>query len=185
MPNHVINEIIFRGIDAAKQSEIIANVRNADGEIDFGVLVPKPLNLWDGGCGQEHERKFKRVGLDWARENWGTKWNAYGRDRGGKYQSIAQTGDTLTLTFQTAWSPPYPWIAALFNRFKLPIEHNWLDEGCGRGVTGKFDYEEYLKGIGGWKEVEVDDSMQKHLHKLLCGVEEFPPEDEETSLTSG
>lgn len=182
MPNHVINEIIFR-VDAMKQLSILTMVRNSAGEIDFEILVPKPLNLWDGGAGQQHEKKFKRIGLDWARENWGTKWNAYGQDQGGKYQSIAQTEDAITLTFQTAWSPPYPWIAALFNFFKCPIEHNWFDEGHSRGVSGKFDYQEYVKGFGGWEEVEADDAMQKHLHKLLWGVEEFPdePDDEEAA----
>ncbi|UVO33992.1 hypothetical protein KUL72_20995 [Bradyrhizobium arachidis] len=180
MPNHCINEIIFRNVDVAAQEAILAKVRNQDGEIDFGVLVPKPLNLWDGGVGSLHEKKFRQTGLDWARENWGTKWNAYGIDEGCKYQSIAQGDDTLTLTFQTAWGPPYPWIAALFNFFQRPIEHNWLDEGESRGHSGTFDYQQYVKGFGGWDEVDADDAMQKHLHKLLWGVEEFPdePDDE-------
>lgn len=177
MPNHVINEIIFRDLDVSQRAGILTMVRNGAGEVDFGILVPKPLNLWDGSADQNHEKKFKRIGLDWARENWGTKWNAYGHDEGGKYQSIACTDDTVTVTFQTAWSPPYPWIAALFNFFKLPIEHNWFGEGMSRGVSGKFDYQAYLTDRGTpWKEEDASAEMQKHLHKLLWGVEEFPDE---------
>ena len=180
MPNHVINEIIFRTKDPAQQNRILHKVRGEDGRIDFGVLVPQPLNMWNGGVGQKHERKFGRTGLDWARENWGTKWNAYGHNEGGRYESIAKSDDAITLTFQTAWSPPYPWIAALFNFFKMDIEHNWFDEGDDNGWSGKFDHQEYLKGIGGWEEVRADEAMKKHLHKLLWGVEEFPdePDDE-------
>lgn len=184
MPNHVINEVIFRNVDAERQTTILAMIKNETGEIDFGVLVPKPLNIWDGSTGSNHEKKFKRIGLDWARDNWGTKWNAYGQDQGGKYQSIAQTDDTLTLTFQTAWSAPYPWLAALFNFFKLPFDHNWFDEGHSRGVCGKFDYQAYLTDLGtAWAETDADDEMQKHLHKLLWGVEEFPdePDDDEAA----
>ena len=35
---------------------------------------------------------------DWCHDNWGTKWNAYGLDQGGRYKSVAHDGDTLTLT---------------------------------------------------------------------------------------
>ena len=180
MPNHVINEIIFRNIDHMQRVGIRTMVRNSAGEIDFGILVPKPLNLWDGGVGSEHEKKFRNTGLDWARENWGTKWNAYGIDQGGRYQSFVESDDTIILTFQTAWAPPYPWIAALFNFFKISIEHNWFDEGCSLGKSGKFDYQQYLKGIGGWDETDADDEMHRHLHKLLWGVEEFEDEDVES-----
>lgn len=184
MPNHVINEIIFRNVDKTQQHQMLASIRNEAGEIDFGILVPKPLNVWDGGVSTKHKQKFRNVGLEWARQNWGTKWNAYGLDEGGKYQSVAQTDDTLTLTFQTAWSPPYPWIAALLNFFKLPIEHNWMDEGNSEAASsGRFDYEQYLKGFGGWEEEVADEAMRRHLHKLMWGVEEFPdePDDEEVA----
>jgi hypothetical protein len=169
MPNHVINEIIFRQVDHDTQTNIVGGACNA-GRVDFGILVPSPLNLWMGSVGSEHEKKFKRTSLDWNRENWGTKWNAYGDD-----PHIERGRDTLTLRFQTAWSPPYPWLAALLNKFGLPFEHNWLDEGCERAVSGQFR-PDGRNGGPEWSETRASDEMQRHLHKLLWGVEEFADE---------
>ena len=169
MPNHVINELIFRNVNADQQDAIIAAACDAEGKVDFSVLVPAPLNMWNGNVGSEHEKAFGRTGLDWNRANWGTKWNAY------SHQATERTDDTLVLRFETAWSPPYPWLAAVLNKLSLPFEHNWLDEGASRGRAGRFSIEE--KWGPEWKETEADDQLHRHLHKLHWGVEQF--EDEE------
>lgn len=173
MPNHVVNELIFRNVDAAKQAEILANVCNAKGEVDFGILVPAPLNMWWGSVGTRHEKAFRRTHLEWARENWGTKWNAYSQ------KPIEQADDTLTLVFETAWAPPYPWLAAVFNRFVLSFDHNWFDEGAERGVSGVFNAQFHSDDMKGepWREEPATDEMQRHLHKLHYGVEEFEAEE--------
>lgn len=169
MPNHVINELIFNGVDADQQSAIIAAACDAEGNVDFAILVPPPLNIWMGSCGTAHEKAFGDTGLDWGRRNWGTKWNAY------SHQPIERTPDTITLRFETAWSPPYPWLAAILNKLSLPFAHNWLDEGASRGRAGSFLITE--KWGPEWSEAEADDTLHLHLHKLHWGVEEF--EDEE------
>lgn len=184
MPNHVINEAIFRDLNVAQIATIRTMVRNSTGEIDFNILVPMPLNIWMGDVGSKHEKAFKRTALDWCRENWGTKWNAYGIDEGGKYKSFVETDDSVTLTFQTAWRAPYPWLAALFNFTKMTFDHNWLDEGHSRGVAGKFNYaalEDWRSGDG-WTESEADDDLQKHLHKLLFGAEAFTDEPDDEAV---
>jgi hypothetical protein len=84
---------------------------------------------------------FNSGGIEWRREHWGTKWNAYDvarRDYDGH----------VCLTFQTAWAPPIPVIVALakifpkvtlaleyFERgmefaggFEIPSEDNWYDD---------------------------------------------------------
>lgn len=173
MPNHVANELIFRGVDSAKQDELLANLCDAEGNVDFDILVPAPLNIWCGNVGVRHEEAFKRTHLDWARENWGTKWNAYG------HKPAERTADTLTLRFDTAWTPPYPWLAAVFNRFKISFDHNWLSEGREHGVHGVFDFSQIESFAGDpWREVQADDEMQKHLHMLRWGCESFDDEDE-------
>ena len=169
MPNHVINELVFRNVCRAEQEAILAATSDAEGKVDFGILVPEPLNIWKGNVSSEHDRAFGRTGLDWNRQNWGTKWNAY------SHKPTEQSGDTLILRFETAWSPPYPWLAALLNKFSLPFEHNWLDEGATRGRSGSFSICE--RWGAEWKETEASDEMHRHLHKLHWGVEEF--EDEE------
>jgi hypothetical protein len=178
MPNHVLSEIIFRHVNASERRTILTMVRDGKGEINFNILVPMPLNIWMGSVGQNHEKKFKRTALDWCRENWGTKWNAYGFDQG--YTSIVETDDSLTLTFQTAWSPPYPWIAALFNFTKLSFEHNYVDEGGSTVYTGKFDYsaldgDDWRKEA--WAESQSDVETEKRMKRLMWGEE---AETEET-----
>ena len=189
MPNDVMNEIIFRNVNQETRNRILEKVRNADGEIDFEILLPRPLNIWcgdvslnisRGGVSSMREKVFPETGLAWSTRNWGTKWNAYGLDDGGKYKSIEEGDDSLTLRFQTAWSPPMGWIVALFNFFKLPFEHNYLNEGSDRGVSAHFDYAA-LRGSHdreAWSEKPADDELQKHLHKMLFGVESFPEEED-------
>ena len=171
MPNHVLNELVFR-VDHETQDRILAKMLNEKGEVDFAVLVPAPLNMWWGSVGIDHEKAFKRTHLDWARDNWGTKWNAYSQ------KPIARTDDTLTIIFETAWRPPYGWLAAIFNSLRVSFDHNWLDEGASRGVCGRFDatfIEDDMRGRP-WTETEADDDMQKRLHKMHWGVESFDDE---------
>jgi hypothetical protein len=171
MPNHILNEMIFRGVDAAQQDAIIAKLCNDEGKVDFEKLVPTPPNIWLGSVGQKHA-KLGKNGLDWSRENWGTKWNAY------SHKPTERTEDSITFIFETAWSPPYGWLVSVFNTLKIDFDHNWLDEGASRGVEGKWRTEETGKMLGDpWIEKPCEDEMQRHLHKLHWGVEEFTDDD--------
>ncbi len=168
MPNDIINELIFSDVSPSDQDRILA-AACVDGKVDFSILVPVPLNIWQGSVGKQHD-VFKANALDWARQNWGTKWNAYA------HVQPERAADSLTLRFQTAWSPPYPWLAAMLNKLALPFYHNWLDEGAERGRHGAFKPDGEF-GDNEWSEIEADEPLHRHLHKLLWGVEEF--EDEE------
>lgn len=165
MPNHVLNELIFRGVQDADADRILAQIVNDEGKVDFERLVPMPLNMWWGNVGSQHEKAFGNTSLDWARQNWGTKWNAY------ESEPVERVNDVLAIRFQTAWSPPYPWLAAVFNKLDLSFDHNWLNEGMERGVCGHFKRDGKM-GIE-WFEQPAPDYMQRHLHKMLWGVEEF------------
>ncbi len=171
MPNHVLNEVIFRGLTAEQQDAIVAAVSGPGGKIDFEALVPSPLNIWPGSVGTKHEKAFPDTHLDWARKNWGTKWNAYGA------RTVTREGPTLTLVFETAWAPPYGWLVAIFNAFKIDFEHNWLSEGRDRTVRGVWNYAR-LDDMGGeaWDETEADEATHRRIHKMHWGVEEFNPE---------
>lgn len=172
MPNHVINELVFRDLTSEKKAELLSNLCVAD-QVDFQLLLPVPLNVWQFSCGTRHEKAFQTTGLDWCRLNWGTKWNAYSQ------QPIEQTDDSLILRFETAWRPPYGWLCAILNRFKIAFEHNWLDEGAERGVAGRFQWVDNVMRAEPWAEEPADDTLHRHLHKLHWGVEEFPPEPDE------
>lgn len=166
MPNHVFNEIIFRGVNAEQQDIILALCCGADGKVDFDVLVPKPKNVWLFGVGQKH-KKLGENGLDWSRANWGTKWNAC------NHRPTVSTDDTLTLRFETAGSPPYGWLVALFNSTKRDFDHNFLDEGTTQGVSGKWRWPPDDNDIlfDPWTEVPCDEDMQRHLNVLVWGKE--------------
>ena len=178
MPNHVVNEVVFAGITAAQRDVILANVLNAEGKIDFQIMLPIPINAWMGNTGKRHEEAFKLTALDWCRENWGTKWNAYSQ------LPIEPSDNSLRLVFETAWRPPYGWLCALFNRFMLPFAHNWHDEGRELGVVGRFD-PAFLDDPRGesWSEKGADGDMQRHLYGLQWGVE--TPEELDAKYTCG
>lgn len=177
MPNHVINELVFRNIDSDAQEEILAMVRGPNGPIDFSTILPQPLNIWKSNVGMRHEEVFPGTGLNWNTANWGTKWNAYGIDEEGRYKSVIRGESTLVLTFQTAWRPPMGWIIAIFNKFSRSFEHNWLDEGEDRGHQDMF-IAENLHTLGEvWVEKPASKAMQHHL-QFLHGCESFDGEDE-------
>lgn len=118
MPNHVANRITF---SADKAEEVFTVVIRGDC-FDFETLVPCPPNLYHGDLSADDEKDFKINWSNWSRENWGTKWNAY-QGRHGIENGIA------FISFQTAWSAPYPVMAAFCNRFQIPFEHRYYDEG--------------------------------------------------------
>lgn len=171
MPNHVINEITFAGCDAATVAKLRSIVLNGDGEVDFEVLVPAPLNIWNGSVGTKHTAAFPDTHLDWATKNWSTKWNAYGK------QSLDVDGEEVRIEFQTAWRPPYGWLVALFNTMKRRFVHKWMSEGHDRGVIGVWEWEgKEPFSQHDWNETDADPETQKYLHLLLWGVEEFAEE---------
>jgi hypothetical protein len=169
MPNNVVNEIIFQDINRDIQGKILKNILK-DGFADFNILVPMPLNIWRGNIGEEEEKAFGRKTWHlWNVENWGTKWNAYGLQ---DENPIIHTEDTLTIIFQTAWSPPRIWVCALFNAIQIPFEHNWLSEGIGNTYTAKL----FFSGEGeyrspAWAESKAEEEVHRRLHVRLWGCE--------------
>ena len=118
MPNHVTNKLIFT---AANATEIVKAICT-DGCIDFEKLVPSPPHRYRGSLSSDDEEDFPWSWSRWNCENWGAKWNAYD----GK---VSQDGYATVLTFDTAWSPPRQIMAAFANRFGIPFEHRYFDEG--------------------------------------------------------
>jgi hypothetical protein len=118
MPNHVTNKVTF----AADQADRVFAVVIRDDGFDFNTLVPQPPNMYHGDLSSEDDKDFKVNWSNWNRENWGTKWGAYQCSHGIE-------NDRAFVKFDTAWSPPYPVMAAFCNRFQIPFEHRYFDEG--------------------------------------------------------
>lgn len=173
MPNHVTNVV-------EASPEVIKAMLNADGLVDFELIIPRHKDLTLPGMGvytnaesaaklmcresvpdnelmarMEMVSRLKSTALDmtdeqfeqfvqmmrnkrkhghyhsmeFARSDWGTKWNAYG-------QTTESHSDT-TVEFETAWAHPLPVITALSKRFpaeKIVVKYADEDTGsnCGR-----------------------------------------------------
>jgi hypothetical protein len=90
MPNHCNNELTITSDNAGLLQSLMNELKQADSyEIDFlSKLVPfteETNYVWD---------------YDWCVRMWDTKWDIFDVN----YASL--DGDTLTVSFTTAWSPP-------------------------------------------------------------------------------
>lgn len=127
MPNHVATII-----EAPKH--VIDSLRNGSKLVDFNTVLPMP---------SEDDPMFTatRIDLgftygystggfspmDWAVNNWWTKWNAYDVER-------LKDG---TVKFNTAWSHPEPVIVALSEKFPDEIiQVAFADEDMGHNLGG-------------------------------------------------
>lgn len=136
MPNHVTHKIEF---DAAKAEEIFSAVC-PKGEFDFNILIPEPAHMYHGSTSSEDEQDFPCNWNSWHRENWGTKWGAYAG-------TIGIENGKAFIKFDTAWSVPYPVLSAFANKFRVPFEHRYYDEGGNYWGVEQWGYREYEKDV--------------------------------------
>lgn len=168
MPNHISNRLTIHGTQeqVAAITAAVCSLA-ADGDellIDFNRIVPMPEVLKNTGSGfntidgkrveswwsdgslpfghpdRKPDRLFTdeeqaalaaagaRNWYDWSIANWGTKWNAYQQSRQGEN----------AISFQTAWSPPLPVLAALaalFPQTRFVLEYADEDIGSNSGIV--------------------------------------------------
>jgi len=119
MANYVRHRIEFNA-ESAKQ--VFSSVLDEEGTIDFNRLVPQPPNIYFGDISGEDEEDFQINWDSWRRENWGTKWGAaYGK-------AFVECGCAV-IEFCTAWTVPYPILAAFNNLFPdMQFTHTYHDE---------------------------------------------------------
>ena len=173
MSNHVINEVRFTSVTPPQVERILGLARNQSKEIDFSILLPVPLNCWQGSVGSEHA-KFPDNALAWCSKNWSTKWNAYGA------HYAEYDGADLVLRFKTAWNAPYGWLCALFNAGKLGFSYAYLSEGESAAHVGKFSLTPD-SGVSDmeWKEIVANQEERDHLGMLLWGEEAWAEIEQE------
>ena len=134
MPNHVTNTIMA-------SAEVIAYLRTDVQIVDFSAVIPIPEDDDPIFTAKKAEFRGKddemiSVGwcaggyapMDWAREHWGTKWNAYEPSRSDV--EVYGGASQVTYYFDTAWSPPTPVIKKLGELFPtLDIYMHYQEEG--------------------------------------------------------
>jgi hypothetical protein len=189
MPNHTANRLVLTGpieqINALKEL-MRAKEADEDGKIlafDFNQIKPMPKELLDtvsGFMGDEEQQKalvekqqanIEKFGYptwyEFANEEWGTKWNAYGFHHG-------DWKDDNSLYFVTAWSPPIPIMVALSEKFpELEILLEFADEG------GFFLGAATWKGGTQARQVEHKDWETTDAKAMLERLGRLQEEDEE------
>jgi len=117
MPNHISNVLTITG----KQSDLteLINIVKAKGEerpLSFESFLPMP--------------KEENDWYNWNIQNWGTKWDAY--EVSNWYSDSA---GTLNISFQTAWSTPFPALLKLSSLVpNVQILCEFADEDTGFNV---------------------------------------------------
>jgi len=117
MPNWCSNRIVMIG-EAEVLSVLRETVSSDESHFDFDKIVPgRPGEGW----------------YEWSIENWGTKWNASDVD-------LDQGDGELAFTFDTAWGPCGPVVAALASQFPtLRIIHMYAESGMGFGGIVRYE----------------------------------------------
>ena len=113
MPNYCNNELTIKSDNAGLLQSLMNELKQADSyEVDFlSKLVPfteETNYVWD---------------YDWCVENWGTKWDIF------DIVHASLEGDTLTISFSTAWSPPIPAVEKAADTYGFVWTLSWLEEG--------------------------------------------------------
>jgi len=119
MPNHVTQVLEF----SAEHAERVFADCCPNGQFDFNLFIAPPITVYHGSLSMREEEDFKGHNwYAWNLANWGTKWNCYD-------SSISIEGNVARILFYTAWSIPYPIICAFANKYGIPFQHRYFDEG--------------------------------------------------------
>jgi len=169
MPNYVKNKIIF---DKAKAEEVFSFF-GSDG-FSFKKLVPMPPHVYHGDISAEEENDFPLNWHSWCVQNWGTKW-------GELRDAMKIENDKAVIEFETAWSIPYPIIAAFANRFKIPFEHRYCCEGADFWGIEVWGISVNPPEDGRIQRIRKNKNDEKIKHSLYLGLwgEELDKRDED------
>lgn len=120
----------------------------------------------------EEEKQLKELGAsswyDWSCNNWGTKWNAYD----------TRIRDDESVQFDTAWSPPSPWLEALAAKYpEVVFEVSYIDEGWGFACTETYKNGRKSKTVD--FDCNRDDEDFRELYFKVYGDYPEPDEEEE------
>ena len=138
MPNWCQNYLTVSITDKSTMENLNDFIRYNNSEqssLDFNKLIPMPEEIRNTNSPNNSETKQELVdkyGVDnwyeWSIKNWGTKWNT-------DSEMIVQNNVTsVKYIFDTAWSPPIPWIMKLIEKYpnfdiNLEYEEPMMDFG--------------------------------------------------------
>ena len=80
------------------------------------------------------------------------------------------------ITFDTAWSNPYPVLAAFCNRFQVPFEHRYFDEGSNFWGIEEWGTDKYHKSV---QRLSKRYSKQEDYKSLAIELKGYDPDERE------
>lgn len=128
---------------------------------------------------------------DWQTTKWGTKWDVGRNQNHGEKVKVKKDATEVTLSFESAWSPPIPFYEKLHDDQGFEIHARYFEPGVGfvgewrDGVDDTYDY----SGFDTWQEALT--WLQENASAALIddfGIEEWltdmGDEDEEADSDS-
>ncbi len=112
---------------AGTEQKDLLNIPKEKEEVFLRARQDIRRDEWElGKAAFQNEQKYgAATWYDWAREKWGSKWNAYQTER----------LEDNTIEFNTAWSNVKPVIIALSEKFPdIEMRYQWADEDIGSNI---------------------------------------------------
>jgi hypothetical protein len=184
MPNWCQNYIKISGEESTIRTltAVIKSLKTSDEEESndvFKALIGLPPHMTDG----DYKEKWYDTNIEW----FGTKW-----DISYEEHSFTFDKDEITLSCETAWSPPIPFLQNLCEMYKVNAYLFYSEGGVGFAGETTFNWEDgvldvyddecgYLEGIYKyskeefWSEVEYrSDCIIDEEQSLEDFLSEFP-----------
>jgi hypothetical protein len=165
MPNHCANTLKITATNPdslALLGELRQHLTLEDKKI-FQIIRPCPEELMNTTASfsldDTHNANIEKYGYahwyDFCNTEWGTKWDAYEID------VLEDKEDTLTISFDTAWSPPMG-IYETLHEMGFAVEATFVEQGCdfiGYWVDGR-EHTESLSALTGASEEEEEEYLE-------------------------
>jgi hypothetical protein len=162
MPDYIMNELVFCDLSDDAIAEIEALTVNAQGVVDFNILLPLPDRL----RGEWRDGDILEV-----ISIWGTKYNAQANP---PFKMIKKLGDgRLILRFLTANNKPWLWMMALLTKLRVSVQYTWCWEGQ-FGWQSTFDCRS--KDPISERKIEQDKGLHKRMRRLYKKATAIRPE---------
>jgi hypothetical protein len=147
MPNWCQNVVTISHEDSTKLNIIhtaVANENNLE-ESFFNLLVPRPI--------EESENWYH-----WNLENWGTKWDV-------KVEISEYTDNSITLVFDSAWSPPIQFYDKLVEQGYSVLGYYNEESMEFAGIYNNYDDETFE--YGDMSADDIEDELPSDLNEMF------------------
>ena len=136
MPNHVDNNLTIICEDDKTMDKIRTMIFDKDEKnnriFTMERMLPRPPEFSD-------TKGYDVYGYDWSSAIWGTKWDVYNFH-------ITESGNTINISYQTAWNPNVRWVTALCYYIQKTL--NYFDKEQPY-ISVKLTYTDFMGDFGG------------------------------------